>query len=40
MRARLRNDWDLYFILFLVALYVAAPITAIVIYLTMLPGAY
>jgi hypothetical protein len=38
MRARFRNDWDLYLISFLVALYVAAPLTAVVIYLTMLPG--
>jgi hypothetical protein len=40
MRAQLRSNWDLYVISFLAAMYVAAPIAAMVIYLTMLSGGY
>jgi hypothetical protein len=40
MRALFRTEWDLYLLLMLVALYVVASLSAIVIWLSMLPGAY
>jgi hypothetical protein len=40
MRAALRAQWDFYLILFLLGLYVAAPIIVIFIWLMTLPAAY